>query len=120
MQKKRIIAIGILMFIYLVLLGLKTYKPDFLQVYPYHDFENNIRVFQLILSLIISFFVILAIEKVHDFFTLFNCMWIIPLSFAVCFVWIKPDDLKKVDYLLAKEIKDFEVNKYKEGPWITT
>lgn len=113
-------AIGILMLIYLMLLGLKTYKPDFLPVYPFHDFENDIRAFQLILSLIISFFVILAIEEVHDFFTLFNCLWIIPLSFAVCFFWIKPDDLKKADYLFSKEIKDFKLNKYKEGPWITT
>lgn len=88
---------------------------NLLRIYPYY--EVNIRLFQFVLSLIISFFVVLAIEKVHDFFTIFNCMWIIPLSFAILYFWITPKDLEKLDYVFSIEMKDFKTERIKEGVW---
>lgn len=103
------------MFIYLSILALKNYQIDLLRIYPYY--EVDIRLFQIILSLIISFLVVLTIEKVHDFFTIFNCMWIIPSSFVILYFWITPKDLEKLDYVFSKEVKDFQTERIKEVVW---
>ena len=76
--------------------------------------------FVLIVSVILSGFVILFFEKRFDFWTLFNFGWVFILFFIFNLYFIQERDYELVDYFFADKVQNFKIEKSTEDGWLNT
>lgn len=115
---KRKIAISILIVISVLYGFLMQVDFDLLVIYPYHRYDKFYWV--LLLSIIFTLLFLLTIEKIQDFFSVFNFMWIFLMFSIIIGYTLKPYTIEKLDYLFAKEINNYQMEQYKdEYDWIT-
>jgi hypothetical protein len=111
---KRKASFGVLILILVLLAFVNFNSFDLLPSMPYFKLENQFPIF-LISSLILSVLILLVIEKKHDFFSLFNFMWVFLISFFLCRIFFNYSNVRKLDYLFSKEITEYKLEQIKEG-----
>ena len=112
---KRIIA-AIILGIFISIYGvLKILDIDFLDVQP--RYYKSVSFYLIAFSLTITILLLLLIEKKQDFFSIFNFMWLFPLTAFILWLFISPIEIAKLDFLFAKRIKEYHITKYKDGGW---
>lgn len=83
----------------------------FLAIWPTKFIEiNSFDVptnFYVIGAVLLTVMVLFLIETKFDFLTIFNTLWIFPLSFLGLNLLFDSSNLSKIDFLFAKEIKEF-------------
>ena len=122
MSRLKIKAVAFVLFI-LVLFFRTILKLNYIDDFAYKSMEKlslNKTPFVLIVSVILSGFVILFFEKRFDFWTLFNFGWVFILFFIFNLYFIQERGYELVDYFFADKVQNFKIEKSTEDGWLNT
>lgn len=70
------------------------------------------------ISLLTALLVLITIEKVQDFFSIFNFLWIFPIILFLIGFSFDYRTMMNFDYFFSKKVEGFKEEKWEENGWM--